>query len=192
VCPTGIDIRNGLQYECINCGACVDACNETMLKFDYKPNLIGYMSENDLKGVSYSYWRSPRFLGYGAAVLIMLIVIGLDLNSRSEIQLNVIRDRQSLYRETADNKIENTYQLKIRNKTQDTKQYQLAVDSEMPFSLIADPIITLAAGEQVDYPVTVLADKDAIPSGRKMIQFSVTDVKQPSQQVSQETGFFSP
>ncbi|MGR3969593.1 cytochrome c oxidase accessory protein CcoG [Shewanella sp. 1180_01] len=192
VCPTGIDIRNGLQYECINCGACVDACNETMLKFDYKPNLIGYMSENDLKGVSYSYWRSPRFLGYGAAVVIMLIVIGLDLNSRSEIQLNVIRDRQSLYRETADNKIENTYQLKIRNKTQDTKQYQLAVDSEMPFSLIADPIITLAAGEQVDYPVTVLADKDAIPSGRKMIQFSVTDVKQPSQQVSQETGFFSP
>ena len=62
----------------------------------------------------------------------------------------------------------------------------------MPFSLIADPIITLAAGEQVDYPVTVLADKDAIPSGRKMIQFSVTDVTQPSQQVSQETGFFSP
>jgi len=192
VCPTGIDIRQGLQYECINCGACVDACNETMQKFDYKQNLISYVSENELKGIPHSNWRSPRFLGYGAAVIIMLVVIGLDLSSRSEIQLNVIRDRQSLYRETADNKVENTYQLKIRNKTQQTKQYQLAVNSEMPFSLIADSVITLAPGEQADYPVTVLADKDAIPKGRKLIEFSVTDVSKPEQSVSQETGFFSP
>jgi len=62
----------------------------------------------------------------------------------------------------------------------------------MPFSLIADPVITLAAGEQADYPVTVLADKNAIPAGRKLIEFSVTDVNEPKQSVSQETGFFSP
>jgi polyferredoxin len=49
VCPTGIDIRNGLQYECINCGACVDACNQTMDQFGYAPSLISFISENALK-----------------------------------------------------------------------------------------------------------------------------------------------
>ena len=131
VCPTGIDIRNGLQYECINCGACVDACNQTMDKFGYQPNLISFTSESALeKGEKPSFW-SVKALGYASAFVMMLVLIAVDLNSRTEIQLNVIRDRQSLYRvvsaEQNNPVIENSYLLKIRNKAQQAAFYQISV-----------------------------------------------------------------
>src|SRR5207248_128874 len=50
VCPTGIDIRNGLQYECIGCGACIDACNQVMDKMRYPKGLIRYTSESAMRG----------------------------------------------------------------------------------------------------------------------------------------------
>ncbi|MCE9685428.1 cytochrome c oxidase accessory protein CcoG [Shewanella sp. AS16] len=193
VCPTGIDIRNGLQYECINCGACVDACNQTMEKFGYPLNLIGYASENQLKGQKHVIWRSPRFLGYGAAVLIMLVILGLDMRSRSEIQLNVIRDRQSLYRETLDEMIENSYRLKIRNKTQQDREYQLQVGGNPQYRLLADARLLIHAGEQLDYPITVQAPSAALDTSRQTIDFIVTDMDAngQAQTVSQSSSFFS-
>jgi polyferredoxin len=72
VCPVGIDIRDGLQYECINCGACVDACNETMDRMKYPRGLISYTSENKLEGNKTKVLR-PKIIGYGLILLIMCL-----------------------------------------------------------------------------------------------------------------------
>lgn len=191
VCPTGIDIRNGLQYECINCGACVDACNQTMEKFGYQKNLISYVSENSLKGKSQPIYTSLKFIGYGLSALIMLVVIGVDMANKSDIQLNVLRDRQNLYRETAQSQIENSYTLKIRNKTQQTRQYRLSIDKPQ-LTLVGNAELVIKPGEQLDYPVTLKTDTDQLMSTRTAIIFSVTDISQTDSSVSQQSNFFGP
>ena len=191
VCPTGIDIRNGLQYECINCGACVDACNQTMEKFGYQTNLISYTSENELVDKAIPFYESYKFLGYGIAALIMLTVIAFDISNRSAIELNVIRDRQTLYRETLTDSIENSFTLKIRNKTQQARHYQIYVSGNSSYQLAAKSRVLIEAGEQLDYPVTVTADLNALEHSRSDITFVIAEQHSHSQ-VTQNSSFFSP
>lgn len=192
VCPTGIDIRHGLQYECINCGACVDACNQTMSHFGYPLDLISYRSENQLAAQPVPFYKSYKFLGYGAAVAIMLSVIGFELVYRSTIELNVIRDRQTLYRETLNQSIENSFTLKIRNKTQQASYYQLSVSGNKSYQLADKTRVLINAGEQLNYPVTVLADINTLHKSRSDITFIVTQENTLHSQVTQNSSFFSP
>ncbi|GGP54728.1 cytochrome c oxidase accessory protein CcoG [Shewanella algicola] len=204
VCPTGIDIRNGLQYECINCGACVDACNQTMEKFGYAPNLISFTSENALKSQPQASVFSLKGLGYASALLIMISLIIIDLSQLSHIQLNVIRDRQTLYREVGVDRVENSYQLKIRNKTQQAAVYQIAVRSNKTPSLtiVTDTVVQINPGEQLDYPVTVSGRRSerVDDTSQQTLQFSVTQINsvanstpvEPENQVTQQSRFFWP
>ena len=120
VCPTGIDIRKGQQYECIGCTACIDGCNQVMDKMGYPPGLIRYAS---LNGVSQHLgWREmvrrvfrPRVLVYTAVLWTIIIATGINLYFRSPIKVDVMRDRNALSREVADGQIENVYQLQIMN-----------------------------------------------------------------------------
>ncbi|MCG9731170.1 cytochrome c oxidase accessory protein CcoG [Shewanella sp. Isolate13] len=191
VCPTGIDIRNGLQYECIDCGACVDACNQTMDKFGYQRNLISYTSENALSGKAEPFYESYKFIGYGIAALIMLTVIVADIHTRSNIELNVLRDRQSLYRETNDNKIENSYTLKIRNKTQQTRLYRIYVSGNNGYRLAGGVNLKIKPGEQLDYPVTVVAEPESFANSHNEITFTIAEQHNYGQ-VSQQSSFFAP
>ncbi|QDF74365.1 MULTISPECIES: cytochrome c oxidase accessory protein CcoG [Shewanella] len=197
VCPTGIDIRNGLQYECINCGACVDACDQTMDKFGYAKGLIRYASENELQGKQVKRFSSFKFVGYGVAVLIMLSVFALDLYRHQSIDLNVIRDRQSLYREVGNGRIENSYTLKIRNKTQEDHHYLIALTGTDHHSIAKETAqkVLIKAGEQLSYPVTVYEQKQPDFIGTKLqkqtIDFTVTNLSSPKDKVSQSSPFFS-
>ena len=120
VCPTGIDIRNGLQYECIGCTACIDGCNQVMDKMGYPRGLIRYAS---LNGVSQHLgWKEmirrvfrPRVLIYTAVLWAIIIAAGVSLYYRVPVKVDVIRDRAALSREVADGLIENVYRLQIMN-----------------------------------------------------------------------------
>ena len=120
VCPTGIDIRQGQQYECIGCTACIDGCNQVMDKMGYAPGLIRYAS---LNGVSQQLgWREmirrvfrPRVLVYSAVLWAIIIAAGMSLYHRVPVKVDVIRDRATLSREVADGLIENVYRLQIMN-----------------------------------------------------------------------------
>ncbi|MGL5289854.1 MAG: cytochrome c oxidase accessory protein CcoG, partial [Aeromonas sp.] len=125
VCPTGIDIRDGLQYECINCGACVDACDQTMVRMGYPVGLISYTSEHKLANHPTKVVR-PKLIGYGLVMAVMLGVFAHNALSIMPIRLDILRDRNQLFRETSDGLIENTYTLKILNKTLQPQIYQLA------------------------------------------------------------------
>ncbi|HEX6590515.1 MAG TPA: cytochrome c oxidase accessory protein CcoG, partial [Moraxellaceae bacterium] len=101
VCPTGIDIRNGLQFECIQCAACVDACDSVMDQMGYARGLVRYTTENMLeKGSRYHFLR-PRLIGYATMIGIMAAIFVVTLGLRVPLQVETIRDRNQLFRESS-------------------------------------------------------------------------------------------
>jgi cytochrome c oxidase accessory protein FixG len=104
VCPVGIDIRDGLQYECIACAACVDACDSVMDKMDYPRGLVKYTTESAMEGKKSRILR-PRTILYGTALIILLVGLTGALSSRYELRMDVLRDRNGLYRERATGRI---------------------------------------------------------------------------------------
>lgn len=123
VCPTGIDIRDGLQYMCIGCGACVDACDQVMDKMGYEPGLIRYTSGKAITdGMTQRQVRKrvmrPRVLVYSGLLGIIIIAFLVSLATRTTLRVDVIRDRGSLGREIPGGLIENVYQLQIINATE--------------------------------------------------------------------------
>ncbi|MDX1519444.1 MAG: cytochrome c oxidase accessory protein CcoG, partial [Gammaproteobacteria bacterium] len=125
VCPTGIDIRDGLQYECIGCSACIDVCDDVMKKVGYEPGLIRYSTQNLIDKKPSRIIR-PRIIIY-ASILAVLVSLFIGIvATRVPLALDVIRDRNQLYRETQ-GLIENVYTLKIINMDDVTHKYDLSV-----------------------------------------------------------------
>jgi cytochrome c oxidase accessory protein FixG len=92
ICPTGIDIRDGLQMECIGCAACIDACDSIMEKMGYATGLIRYTSERELEGGRLRILR-PRLLGYGVVLVFFISTLIWAIATRPMIELDVAKDR---------------------------------------------------------------------------------------------------
>ncbi|WP_339611118.1 cytochrome c oxidase accessory protein CcoG [uncultured Planktosalinus sp.] len=120
VCPTGIDIRNGTQLECVNCTACMDACDSIMESVNYPKGLIRYASEeNIVKKKPFEF--TARMKGYVAVLVILIgVLIGM-LFLRSDVEAVVLRLPGQLYELKEDNIVSNVYTYKLINKT--TKEY---------------------------------------------------------------------
>ena len=137
VCPTGIDIREGLQYECIACSACIDACDEIMDKMSYPRGLIAYTTENASQGKPQHLLR-PRILVYATILLVLCASLLGHMLQRVPLELDVIRDRNTLYRETRDGLIENVYTLKILNMDSMPHEYLLRAEGIDGLRLVTD------------------------------------------------------
>ena len=146
VCPTGIDIRQGLQYMCIGCGACVDACNAVMAKLEYPPDLIRYTSERGmLEGLDKSAIRKhllrPRVLIYSTLMLVIVSVFFVSLLNRTTLRVDVIRDRGMLGREVAGGQIENVYKMQIINSSENALVLSLTAEGIPGIHVqVADPL----------------------------------------------------
>jgi cytochrome c oxidase accessory protein FixG len=116
VCPTGIDIRNGTQLECINCTACIDACNKMMLAVGLPTGLIRYASENNIskKQPMRVTWRMKA---YSTVMIILLGVLIWLLASRTDVGVTVLRTPGQLYQQGSDHRFSNLYNYKLLNKT---------------------------------------------------------------------------
>ena len=101
VCPTGIDVRHGLQFECIACTACADACDSVMEKIKKPKNLIGYGSLASLQGKK-ARWFRPRVLVYGALFSIAAFALSSRLSNRQVHQMEVIRAVDTPYQQVKD------------------------------------------------------------------------------------------
>ncbi|MFZ5601462.1 MAG: cytochrome c oxidase accessory protein CcoG, partial [Pseudomonadota bacterium] len=191
VCPTGIDIRNGLQYECIGCAACIDACDHIMDQMNYPRGLIRYSTESIMEGKPYNILR-PRLIGYGVMLMAMCLLFLYVLLSRVPLQVDIIRDRSALYRETFEGNIENTYTLKIMNKTQDHQEYTVTASgldeaiAHIPESIRALP------GELVNLPVTLEIAPDKLKQRNTTVYFTVVAKSDPAQEVTEESRFLGP
>jgi cytochrome c oxidase accessory protein FixG len=127
VCPTGIDIRNGTQMECVGCTACIDACNSIMTGINKPGGLIRYASENGILN------RKPlRYTGrmkfYTLLLLLLAALLTFLLATRKDIDPTIMRAPGLLYQERGADSISNLYNIKIANKTIHTIPLQLKVE----------------------------------------------------------------
>jgi len=153
VCPVGIDIRNGLQYECIACGACIDACDSVMDRMGSPRGLVKYTSAHAAAGKPARVLR-PRVLVYAALLLVLVVGTGAAIALRAPLIVDVLRDR-SLGRLVADGAVENTYTLRIINKDRVAHAYALTLESKVPLALATTPVLRAAPEEVLTVPVTV-------------------------------------
>jgi cytochrome c oxidase accessory protein FixG len=202
VCPTGIDIRDGLQYECIACAACIDACDEVMDRVGLPRGLIEYTSENREANPKVTIKQTlfrPRVLIY--ATLLTLVVVGFltALLNRSSFQVDILRDRNALYRWSSEHQIENSYRIKVMNKSQIEQQYSVSLQG-LTSAVVAwaksddqGNSLPVAAGEIGDYNVTVTLPDDANHLRSQSIELVFAEVngQKPESEV-EETKFWGP
>ncbi|RLV59286.1 cytochrome c oxidase accessory protein CcoG [Parashewanella curva] len=192
VCPTGIDIRNGLQYECINCGSCIDACDQTMERMGYDKGLISYTTENKLEG-KHEHVVRPKLVGYGITMVVMCGVFMLALFHVDPVRLDILRDRNQLYRETDAGLVENTYTLKILNKTEQAQQYHFSANGLTDYQWIGPKTIKVDAGKVYTLPISIAVDPYDLKLPITKFNIKVIEEnKNKDVEVEQETRFFGP
>src|SRR5690606_5010988 len=116
VCPTGIDIRNGTQLECVNCTACIDECDDVMTKVGYPKGLIRYASEDEITKKE-KFKLTPRIKGYIAVLAILTGLLTGMLFLRNDVEARVLRLPGQLYEHKDNNIISNVFTYKLINKT---------------------------------------------------------------------------
>lgn len=189
VCPVGIDIRNGLQYECVTCAACIDACDEVMDKMGYPRGLISYTTEEELAGRKTKILR-PRLLGYFTALTVMVVAFVIAVSGRVPLELEVLRDRHQLVKTNSDGTIENSYLIRIANMEQKANTYHLSLKNAEGLQLASPSEYKLDAGEVRQYPLTILAEPKDLPNLPSMnIDVHLEAVDNPQVQRTRESRF---
>ncbi len=191
VCPTGIDIRDGLQYECIACGACVDACDSVMDKIGYPRGLVRYATLNSLEHKTPHVIR-PRIIVYGFILLALIAGFTYSVFNRTPLIIDVLRDRNALYRVVADGAIENAYTFKIVNKDQVAHRYAIRIaEGGEGLTLAAHAADVAVDAEGVaNVAVTVQAAAGSV-KGQREIVFEVRALDGDLQR-TQKSRFFGP
>ncbi len=201
VCPTGIDIREGLQMECIACGLCVDACNDIMDKIDLPRGLIRYDTTHHMEAKEkggeeqFRFWR-PRTIYYGLILAVVGAVMLSALIFRSPVELHVLRDRNPLYVQLSSGMIRNGYVIKILNKTHQHRVYGLSVEG------LDNATIDVKAAGDIDsqslyvpadsvgsYHIYISADVD--PASPRDIQIRLKATEDSSIKESTDTVFIT-
>ena len=192
VCPTGIDIRKGLQYECIACAACIDACDGVMDKMQYPRGLIRYSTQHGIEG-SATHVLRPRMVVYGTLLALLCGGFVAALYLRTPLDLDVIRDRNALYRESRPGYIENVYTLRIINKASARHTYDLRAEGLPTLVVETDPpVIDVGAGEVRTIAARALVEDGAAPAGGHTITFRLTANDAPELTATRKARLFTP
>jgi cytochrome c oxidase accessory protein FixG len=170
VCPTGIDIRNGLQYECIGCAACIDGCNQVMDKVGKPQKLIRYSTLNAIEGKRTRVLR-PRVIVYSLVLLSIAVGAAASLYLRTPLKVDVIRDRAAIAREVEDGLVENVYRLQIMNTTEEGRAFQVSVRGLPDIHVWGEPTVGVPAATSRMVPIKVRAAP--APPGTHPIEFEV-------------------
>jgi len=179
VCPVGIDIRNGLQYQCISCALCIDACNTIMKAIDYPRGLIRYTSENQLNNRPVKRF-SLRTVGYGLVLLLAAGLLIWSISTRTQVEMSVQQVRQPLYVTLADGSIQNRFEVKINNKQAGTASYQLQVSGieNMNWEVRPAQEIQLAPGHSAVFQVRVWVRPEHLHQHETDFVFTLSDAQQ--------------
>jgi cytochrome c oxidase accessory protein FixG len=194
VCPTGIDIRRGLQYECIGCAACIDGCNQVMKKMGYAPGLIRYSTENALK----NRWRfaatlkrvlRTRVVVYTGVLWAIILGTGVALALRVPLKVDVIRDRGSLSREAEDGAIENVYRLQIMNAGELPRVFHVQVSGLPTLKVAGESFFAVEGAGTRMVPVKVRVSGGEARPGSHRIEFEVGAMGAPPVSVRERSVF---
>lgn len=194
VCPTGIDIREGLQIECIACAACVDVCNDVMDKMAYPRGLIRYSTHHAMEERQPARVLRPRVMIYGALLLTLLVGFGVAVANRSTLIVDVIRDRNMLYRELPGGLVENVYTVTFVNKTEAERSYRVTARGLEGLEVKVDAPLPLAAapGEVRRVPLRLQVPVRAVPAGGAEVTLVVEALGEAPAIIERATRFIGP
>ncbi len=174
-CPTGIDIRNGLQMECVHCTQCMDACDHVMEALQKPKGLIRYASQEGLAGRQSGLLR-PRVVIYSLALLTTLSLLAITLSTRKAAEVILLRSSSEPYRIEDDGRIANQLRVKIVNRSNSTQRYTATVTGLDGGTVIAPELpLTIAAGAQRTTSLFLLAPMSVFRDGRHAITVRVSD-----------------
>lgn len=184
VCPVGIDIRDGLQLECIGCALCIDACDEIMVKIDRPKGLVAYDTEANI--VRRMAGEKPRFRLIRARTMIYMVVFAAvgfimlyALLGRTTLDLNVVRDRQPNFVRLSDGSIQNGYTIKVLNKATETRALTLSAEGlPSPKLKVAGQTgltLIVPADDVIDFRVLIVEDDFAEVGVRGDVVFKLVD-----------------
>jgi len=158
VCPTGIDIRNGLQMDCIACSACVDACDDVMDRLHRPRGLVRYDSLNGLRGGKTKILR-PRVYLYTALMIAGVLAFGLALQKHRDFEANILRLPGLPYVVDA-GKVRNSFELHLVNKRPGAELYEISAEAAPGLAfVIASPSVTLQSLGEARVPVFITNDQ---------------------------------
>jgi cytochrome c oxidase accessory protein FixG len=194
VCPTGIDIRNGLQYECIGCAACIDACNHVMERTGQSPGLIRYSTSNALRlGLDAgAMWRRvfrPRVLVYSAVLLSITAALATAVALRVPLKLDLIRDRGALAREADDGRVENVYRMQVSNTTEARRRFKVTASGLPGLTVASEAGFEVGAAAVATVPLRLLADAAAVAPGSHKVEIEIRADDDPAVYVRETTTF---
>jgi cytochrome c oxidase accessory protein FixG len=168
VCPTGIDIREGLQFECVGCAQCIDACNAIMARINRPPNLIRYASQSALiaEGKASAGERPrllrPRLLAYLAIMAGLLSLLVFLFLTKSAFDVAVMRNFGRPFFIADDGRVANEFRVKLTNRSDEIMTYTLSVPDRAGFSIRAvDDQIRVQPGQMWTEPVEIRAPANA-------------------------------
>ena len=203
VCPTGIDIRDGVQMECIGCGLCIDACNSVMDKLGRPRGLITYDTlrnqQRRAQGLSPRIQLlRPRTILYGVLMLLIAGAMLWALTFRATMDITVLHDRNPLFVTLSDGSIKNGYTVKLLNKTREPRSFTLDMNGLTGANLAVvgqdgtGERVTLTAEPDgvATYKVYVTAPETALDGQRADMTFTLTD--QAGRRMTHETMFRGP
>jgi cytochrome c oxidase accessory protein FixG len=173
VCPTGIDIRNGTQLECVNCTACIDACDHIMDSVHKPKGLIRYASENSIvtgKGLRINW----RMVAYS---IVLLLLVGLEsflLITRSDLHLHIVRAKGTLFYHEPNGNVSNLYNVKIINKTHADLPVEFKL-SDVPgeIRMVGNTNLVVKKDSLLDTQIFVVIPGDVIEEQKTKIHIDV-------------------
>lgn len=193
VCPTGIDIRNGAQFECISCARCIDACAVVQTKQKKSPDLIKYASYNEMNHKPSKIVR-PRLIFYIVLITFFVSFIAYNLVTRKGFDFQSIRDRNSVYQVLGDGRVSNAYEIKISNMTNDNCDYTLKVDGIDAELVLGEIPIKVKTGDTRSTSVLLLEKTSTSP--QKVKDFNFVLVRKNSDgsstEITKRNTFISP
>jgi cytochrome c oxidase accessory protein FixG len=189
VCPTGIDIRNGAQLECIQCGLCIDACDSVMIKIGRPKGLIAYDNDVNIKRRQagkdnvYRIVR-PRTILYTGIIAIVGAIMLYTLLTRSFLDVNVLHDRNPVFVDLSDGSVRNAYTVRLLNKRNHERNLALGVEGLLDARVEAvgvemvvggRPVVTIGPDQTRELRVLVTVPAASVPNRSTAITFRATD-----------------
>jgi len=195
VCPTGIDIRKGLQYECIGCAACIDACDHVMRKNNLPVGLVRYTTTNALaqhltRGQIWRHVLRPRVLVYSAILGGICVAMIVSLGMRVPLKLDVIRDRGTFAREVENEQVENVYRLQVMNTGPADATYALQASGLPGIAVASESRLSAPALSTQTFILRLRAPEHGTPPGANRIVITLASTADERVQVHENSVFF--
>ena len=172
VCPTGIDIRDGTQMECVHCTACMDACDNVMTKIGASRGLIRYASLNGIERGE-RLRLTPRLIGYCVVLTVLASLLAVMIFTRADVEATLLRAPGAMFQKMPDGRFSNLYTLRITNKTAREMPVELRLETPAGSLQIMGGSLVVPPQKQSENSILVELDSAAIRSGNTPVILGV-------------------